>query len=277
MKMASHPPRVLAVGGSDSGGSAGIQADLKTYEACGVFGCTALTMLTAQNTLGVKGMYPLPEDFIAAQMQTVLDDIGADATKTGFLGRVSVVQVVAQIITAYRLPHVVVDPVLLDGKGQQIVSDEALAAYKDRLFPLAAVITPNLDEAALLTGIPIQTKADIYEAARRLHGLGVGVVVVKGGHLRDGDAILNLVYDGQQFTPLSAPRLSVENPHGVGCTFASAIAAALARGVDPPQAIQSAHEYLQAALMGSLGWRLGRGRSPVFHGVGATNHDPNGR
>lgn len=268
-----NPYRVLSIGGSDSSGSAGIQADLKTFEACGVFGSTALTMVTAQDTEGVKKAFPLPEDFIAQQIETVLDDLGADAVKTGVLGRKAVVQVVAEHIQAYAIDKLVVDPVLVDGRGRQFVDDATLDAYRRVLFPLAMVITPNLDEAALLTGVSIENAEDIAEAARRLHGCGAQVVVVKGGHLAERDRVIDLVYDGYDLLTFVAPRLPVDNPHGVGCTFASAMAAELAKGNTPQQALETAHRYLHAALRGSLGWRLGRGRAAVYH---ATNRDPVG-
>jgi hydroxymethylpyrimidine/phosphomethylpyrimidine kinase len=260
-------PSVLSIAGSDSGGSAGIQADLKTYEARGVFGSTAITLVTAQNTQGVRQVYPIPETMIEAQIRAVLDDIGANAIKTGLLGRESVVKLAAELIKEYDIKQVVVDPVMVDGSGKQFVNAETLAAYQSVLFPLATFITPNLDEASLLANIPISTRDDLYEAATRLHQFGSAYVLIKGGHLAENHTILDLVYDGRQFVELTAPRLAVDNPHGVGCTFASAIAAELAKGQAPLDAVKIAHAYLQTALVGSLGRQIGTGRQPVYHGV----------
>jgi hydroxymethylpyrimidine/phosphomethylpyrimidine kinase len=261
------PYRVLAVGGSDSGGSAGIQADLKTLEARGVFGTSALTTVTAQNTLAVQQAFPLPVELVAAQMDSVLGDIGADAIKTGLLGRAEVVAVVAERAARLAPTPLVVDPVLINGQGRSIVSQETVVAYRRDLFPLAAIITPNLNEASWLAEIEtISRPADLYEAARRLRQLGPQTVLVKGGHL-GGETVIDLYYDGEQFMEFTAPRLPLENPHGVGCTFASAIAAELAKGASIETAVKLAHVYLQDALRGALGWRLGAGRSPVNHRV----------
>jgi hydroxymethylpyrimidine/phosphomethylpyrimidine kinase len=264
--------RVLSIGGSDSGGSAGIQADLKTFEARDVFGSTALTAVTAQNTQGVRRVYPLPEELIEAQIKAVLDDIGADAIKTGLLGRESVVRLTADLIHTYGIPKVVVDPVMVNGQGQLFVSPETMRAYQTRLFPLATFITPNLDEAALLANMPISAENDLYDAAQRLHQWGSAFVLIKGGHLAGDGQIIDLVYDGRDFMELPAPRLPIHNPHGVGCTFASAIAAALAKGKPPLEAVQTAHGYLQAALQGSLARRIGGGRQPVYHRVEQNPH-----
>jgi hydroxymethylpyrimidine/phosphomethylpyrimidine kinase len=273
-KSRNFPPRVLSIGGSDSGGSAGIQADLKTYEAHRVFGSTALTIVTAQNTLAVQQAFPLPIEFIAAQIDAVLSDIGAHAIKTGLLARVEVVELAAEKITTYRSTHdatpLVVDPVLVNGRGDLIVSPETLYAYRQKLFPLATVITPNLDEAARLIGSDvksIQNSEALYTIALELKRLGPQAVVVKGGHLA-GDTVRDLFYDGHEFIELTAPRLPIENPHGVGCTFASAIAANLAKGLEVKIAVMNAHAYLQSGLRGAVEWRVGVGRTPVNHAAG---------
>jgi hydroxymethylpyrimidine/phosphomethylpyrimidine kinase len=265
--MPHYPRRVLAIGGSDSGGSAGIQADLKTYAARDVFGCTAITVVTAQDTNGVQAAHALPEDFVQSQIDVVLQDIGADVVKTGLLGRASIVQLVAEALRNYSISLAVVDPVIMNGKNEVFVSPETIDAYKTLLFPLATVITPNLDEAALLAGMMIQSMPDMYEAARRLHDLGTRYVLVKGGHFSEGKRLLDLVYDGKQFLELTAWRLPVENPHGVGCTFASAIAAELAKGEPPLSAVSKAHKYLQRALARGLSWQVGHGRPPVNHSL----------
>lgn len=260
--------RVLTIGGSDSSGSAGIQADLKTLEARGVFGSTAITAVTVQDTQQVYRVHWIPETDILAQIEVVVNDIGTEAVKTGFLARESVVTLVAEAIQRYHLPNVVVDPVLVDGRGKPFVTAETIAAYQNQLFPLAALITPNVDEAALLTGLTLTTTDDLITAAKKLHQMGARSVVVKGGHLSGGETIMNVFYDGTQMLQLTAPRLNVHNPHGVGCTFASAAAAELAKGHSLMEAAATAHRYLQAALAGSQTWKLGKGRLPVFHAVG---------
>lgn len=263
-KSRNLPFRVLSIGGSDSGGSAGIQADLKTYEAHGVFGTTALTVVTAQNTIGVQQALPLPVDLIEAQIESVLTDIRPDAVKTGLLGRAEVVGLVAEKIKAYGPVPLVVDPVLVNGKGDLIVSSETLDAYREQLFPLATVITPNVDETARLVGKSVKSAYALHDVALKLKAFGPKAVVVKGGHL-PGNEIADMFFDGRQFFELSARRLPIENPHGVGCTFASAIAANLARGTVPQLAVMSAHAYLQSALQAALQWKVGAGRTPVNH------------
>lgn len=261
-----NPRRVLAIGGSDSGGSAGIQADLKTYEAHGIFGTSAITMITAQNTLGVQHATPIPLELIEQQINSVLSDIGADAIKTGLLGRDVVVKLVANQATTFDDIPLVVDPVLVNGKGDAIVSPETVQAYQNVLFPLATIITPNIDEARWLTNMDaIQNLGDCYTAARRLYDFGVRTVLIKGGHLENRETLTDLFFDGTNFVELTAPTLPVNNPHGIGCTFASAIAAELAKGNPPFGAVHSAHQYLQEALRNALDWHLGHGRTPVNH------------
>ncbi len=263
--MSVQPQRVLTIAGSDSGGSAGIQADLKTLMACGVFGMTAITVVTAQNTLAVQQAFYLPLDLIDAQIEAVLSDMGADAVKTGLLGRSDVVNLVADRVTALDAMPIVVDPVLVNGQGNPIVAEEAVEAYRQRLLPLATVITPNLDEAVWLAQIPpIGVVDDFYTAARRLFQMGAKAVLIKGGHL-DGEQKIDLFFDGEEFTVLKADSLPIDNPHGVGCTLASAIAAGLAQGASPLTAVCRAHAFLQNALHGALDWQLGRGRPTVNH------------
>lgn len=261
-------PCVLTIAGSDSGGSAGIQADLKTLEARGVFGATALTVVTAQNTLGVQQVLPLPLDLIAAQLDAVFADLSVNAVKTGLLGRADVIFLVHDYLTQKNNLPLVVDPVLVNGQGQRIVSEETLHAYRTALLSLATVITPNLDEAALLAEMPaLQRSQDFYEAAERLHTLGAAHILIKGGHLSEGETLLDLFYDGQSFVELYTKTLPIKNPHGVGCTFASAIAAEIAKGHSPLVATQNAHAYLQRALIGALHHQVGKGRQPVYHRV----------
>lgn len=262
------PPQVLTIAGSDSGGSAGIQADLKTFLARGVYGLSVITTVTAQDTRQVYAALPLPPDFIRAQLEALLGDFTVRAAKTGLLGRVEVIELVASYLREHPLPDLVVDPVLVNHQGQPITPAAAVEAYQQQLFPLASLLTPNTDEAALLTGQPIKRQEDLYSAAQALHRFGAGAVIVKGGQLADeGESVIDLFYDGQQFVELRAPRLPVQNPHGVGCTFAAAVTAELAKGLPLLEAVQQAHRYLHAALRGSLQWQLGQGRRPVNHAV----------
>jgi hydroxymethylpyrimidine/phosphomethylpyrimidine kinase len=256
------PHRILSIGGSDSGGSAGIQADLKTLTALGVFGMSAVTVVTAQNTCEVTASHSVPVELVEAQIDAVLQDIGADVIKSGLLSQPDIIELVAR-----KLPEIpsVIDPVLVDGKGRQIVSDEAVETYRNVLFPKATIVTPNLVEAAILARMePLNNTNDMRQAAERLYGMGSTFVLIKGGHL-DEQSMTDLFYNGQTFEIFNAPRLPVDNPHGVGCTFASAIAAFLARDLEPIDAVTDAHKYLHFALKASVDWRLGSGRPPVNH------------
>lgn len=259
------PPRVLTIAGSDSGGSAGIQADLKTFTARGVFGMSALTLVTAQNTTGVQQLQALPLDFIAAQIEAVLGDIGADTIKTGLLLRPEIIDMLAA-----QLPErpLIVDPVLVNGAGQQIVSDAAVEAYQKRLFPRAHIITPNLDETKRLTGMEtIKSEDDFRTAAKRLHAFGASYVLLKGSIAHVDNVVRDYLYDGEHFWQWEHPTLPVQNPHGIGCTFASAIAAEIAKGSPTPSAVATALDYVHRALQGAHHWQLGAGRSPVNHFV----------
>lgn len=256
------PYRVLSIGGSDSGGSAGIQADLKTLTALGVFGMTAITVVTAQNTHEVTASRPLPCEFVEAQIDTVLQDIGADVIKTGLLAQLDIIEMVS---TKVRGIPCVVDPVLVNGQGRQIVSDDAVDAYRNVLVTEATVITPNLDEAAILARMETITNTNgMRQAAETLFELGCPNILIKGGHV-DEESMTDLFYNGKTFEIFNVPRLPVDNPHGVGCTLASAIAAFLARGLEPIDAVTDAHKYLHYALKASLDWSLGKGRPPVNH------------
>ena len=254
-------PIAMTIAGSDSGGGAGIQADLKTFSALGVYGASTLTAITAQNTVAVTAVHELPTEIIAAQIEAVITDIGVDAVKTGMLSSSAIVETVAREIRRYGIENLVVDPVMVAKSGDPLLRQEAVDSLKTRLAPLAALVTPNVPEAETLTGLKIQTDEDIREAARRIVDMGAGAVVVKGGH-REGPAT-DLFYDGNGFTEFSAERFDTVNTHGTGCTFASAAAAGLAQGKTVLDAVAQAKEYVTEAIRNS--YPLGRGHGPVHH------------
>jgi hydroxymethylpyrimidine/phosphomethylpyrimidine kinase len=258
------PERVrtaLTIAGSDSGGGAGIQADLKTFAALGVYGMSAVTAITAQNTLGVTAVFDIPPDVVAAQIDAVLTDIGADAVKTGMISNSEIIRVVAAKVREYGLSTLVVDPVMVATSGDRLLREDAVMALRTELLPLATVITPNLPEAEVLVGHSIDSLAAMHEAAREIVGMGVRSVVVKGGHLT-GDAT-DVFYDGDRFVELPARRIETTSTHGTGCTLASAIAALLARGQSLDDAISAAKVYLTAAI--EWAFPIGHGHGPVHH------------
>jgi hydroxymethylpyrimidine/phosphomethylpyrimidine kinase len=257
--------KALTIAGSDSGGGAGIQADLKTFAACGVYGMSVLTAITAQNTVGVQGVFELPADFVGQQIDSVMDDIGADAVKTGMLSSAEIIRVVAEKVRRYGVQKLVVDPVMVAKSGDLLLRPEAREALVEELFPLAHVVTPNLHEAGVLTGKVIRTVEEMLEAAKALHEMGPRYVVVKGGHLPDGTDSLDILYDGKTVREFTAPRIETGNTHGTGCTFASAIAAGLARGRDAEQAVAEAKAYLTGALRAGANQQIGHGYGPVAH------------
>jgi hydroxymethylpyrimidine/phosphomethylpyrimidine kinase len=259
-------PKALTIAGSDSGGGAGIQADLKTFTAFGVYGTSVLTAVTAQNTVGVFGVEELPAAFVGAQIDAVMQDIGTDAAKTGMLAGAPIVALVAEKVREYRIANLVVDPVMMAKSGDPLLAEDAQATVRELLLPVSFVVTPNAPEAEALTGVRVDSLAAMGEAAVRLRAMGARWVVVKGGHLPlEGDAV-DLVYDGREFTELRAPRHPTKNTHGTGCTFAAAIAAGLARGVEPLEAIRRAKAYVSRAIETSL--TIGRGHGPTNHLVG---------
>ncbi|HKA34879.1 MAG TPA: bifunctional hydroxymethylpyrimidine kinase/phosphomethylpyrimidine kinase [Candidatus Binatia bacterium] len=251
----------LTIAGSDSGAGAGIQADLKTFAANGVYGTSAIAAITAQNTRRVKKIHSLPPAIVAAQIDAVVDDIGADAVKTGMLLDAEIVKVVAAKVRAHGLRNLVVDPVMAAKSGDLLLRKDAIAALKSKLIPLATVVTPNVPEAEELTGIRLKRLEDFKAAARRIVEMGAKTVVIKGGHRR-GPAT-DLFYDGKKFHEFSAPRLRTRNTHGTGCTFAAAIAAHLAKGAKPEEAVGRAKRYLTRAI--AAGYSIGAGNGPVNH------------
>jgi len=257
--------RVLTIAGSDSGGGAGIQADLKTFAALGVYGLCAITAVTAQNTVGVQGVFELPADFVGLQIDSVVTDIGVDAVKTGMLSNAEIIAVVAAKVREHELPNLVVDPVMVAQDGTHLLREDARRVLARQLIPLAEVITPNLHEAEALTGLKVRNPKQMKEAARAIHALGARHVVVKGGHLVGPDECIDVLFDGRCFTEFTAPRVETKNDHGTGCTFASAIAAELAKGKSVPEAVSTAKEFVTLALQHSLS--LGRGSGPLNHFV----------
>jgi hydroxymethylpyrimidine/phosphomethylpyrimidine kinase len=252
----------LTIAGSDSGGGAGIQADLKTFAAHGVYGTSAIAAVTAQNTLGVTSFLALPADLIIAQMEAVASDIGVDATKTGMLASAAIVEAVAAAIDDLELPRVVVDPVMIAKSGDRLLEEEAVSAIRAELLRRALVVTPNVPEAEVLAGMAVRSVADAREAARRIHKLGPSAVIVKGGHLDTPD-VVDLLFDGRTFTEFKGPRVESRNSHGSGCTFAAALTANLALGHPLVEAARLAKEYVVGAIRHGLA--IGRGHGPMDH------------
>ncbi len=258
--------RALTIAGSDSGGGAGIQADLKVFAALGVYGASAITAVTAQNTLAVTRIQEIDPDVVTAQIEAVLTDIGADAAKTGMLASAGIVAAVAATLVRLPVPHLVVDPVMIAKSGAALLRDDAVATLVTRLLPLAEVVTPNLPEAARLTGGDGAGRAPddraLEDQARRIAALGPLVVVIKGGHA-EGPESIDLFFDGARFERLRGPRIATRATHGTGCTFSAALAAGLALGRTPFDAAVAARRYLEAALKAAP--RLGGGAGPLDH------------
>lgn len=252
----------LTIAGSDSGGGAGIQADLKTFAALGVFGTSVVTAVTAQNTRAVAAVLELPPEMVAAQLDAVLSDIGADAAKTGMLASAALVEVVSAKVAEYRLARLVVDPVMVASSGRRLLSEDAIRGLRERLLPLALVVTPNIPEAEVLVARPIASPEDRRWAARQIAALGARHVVITGGHL-PGDEVVDLLYDGHEFAEFRGPRIASRHTHGTGCTFSAAVAAYLACGHGVPGAVQLAKAYVAGAIRHAV---------PLGHGPGPLNH-----
>jgi hydroxymethylpyrimidine/phosphomethylpyrimidine kinase len=257
-------PRVLTIAGSDSGGGAGVQADLKTFFALGCHGMSAVTALTAQNTVGVSGVHTAPPDFVLAQIDAVATDIGVDAAKTGMLASTEIVEAVADGVKAHGIEPLVVDPVFVSKSRDRLLEDDAVAALKSRLLPLATILTPNLYEAEGLLGwSEISTRAAMSDAARALGDLGPRAVLVKGGHL-PGDRATDILFDGGEITEIDGVRFDSEDTHGTGCTLSAAIAARLAHGDDLLTSVHAGKEFVSGAIERAL--RIGKGYGPVNPG-----------
>ena len=260
--MTSPIGRVLIIAGSDSGGGAGIQADIKAVTAMGGYAATAITAITVQNTLGVTAVHPIPLDIVAAQARAVLSDIGADIIKTGMLGDAPTVELVADLIAEAGVPAVV-DPVMVAKGGASLLADAAIVALRKRLVPLASLLTPNAPEAAALTGLPVETTDDLRRAGEALLAMGAKAVLMKGGHV-PGETVVDILKTASGETVLEAERVDTRHTHGTGCTLASACAAGIARGLTVEQAVAEAWAYVGEAIRRAPG--LGKGHGPLDHG-----------
>ena len=254
-------PKAMTIAGSDSGAGAGIQADLKTFAALGVYGTSVLTAITAQNTLGVTAVHEIPVEVVAAQIEAVVSDIGADAVKTGMLSSEDIIETVARQLAHFRVDRLVVDPVMVSKSGDRLLREDAVDAMRRLLIPLATVVTPNIPEAETLAEMRIESPEDARRAAKKLVSMGARSAVVKGGHLTGPP--VDLFYDGRDFREFSGPRIETKNTHGTGCTFASAIAACLAKGMGVAEAVGTAKEYVTGGLRNSLS--IGGGHGPLGH------------
>jgi len=264
--MNSNPtPIALTIAGSDSGGGAGIQADLKTFSALGVFGCSVITSLTAQNTLGVQAVLPVPPEFVQQQIRSVMDDISVGAIKTGMLANADIIWATVTTLIQFPSIHVVVDPVMIATSGDRLLAENAIEVLLTQLMPLATLVTPNLHEAAALLKTHVaQSQNEMQQQGEALLAMGLKAVLMKGGHL-EGDQATDLLITESGIEFFSAPRLTTINTHGTGCTLASAITAGLAKKLSLVDAVREAKDYLQAALAASEKMQIGKGSGPVHH------------
>jgi len=258
-----NPRCVLTIAGSDSGAGAGIQADLKTMAAHGVYGLSVITAVTAQNTVEVSDFQVMPVDLVKKQINAVMEDFPVAAVKTGMLASGEIIKAVAERLSHYGVHNLVVDPVMVAKSGHRLLEAGAQEALCARLFPLADVITPNIPEAEALCGFAVNSLEEMKKAATELFDLGPSYVLVKGGHFPDSRVLVDLLFDGEHFFCYRAVRVATKNTHGTGCTYASAIASRLALGDSPPVAVERARKYLQCALR--LGLKLGKGHGPLGH------------
>ena len=258
--------RVLTIAGSDSGGGAGIQADIKAISAAGVFAASAITAVTVQNTVGVEAVHPIPLDIIEGQIAAVLSDIGADAVKIGMMHSAEVIDVVACQLDKFALHNVVLDPVMVATSGHRLIEESAIEALKKVLIPRARVITPNIPEAEILAGVKIQSQSQLPEIARQLSLDGRVSVLLKAGHLTD-DELIDIFYNAEtdEIIELRSKRLSTQNTHGTGCTLSSSLAAMLAKGMDLSDAVRAAKDYINSAIISGARYEIGKGHGPVDH------------
>lgn len=256
-------PRALTIAGSDSGGGAGIQADLKTFTALNVYGLSVITSLTAQNTVEVTSVHDLPTDFIGAQFDAVLSDIGCDASKIGMLSNRNIIKCVVLKIKEYNLQNVVLDPVMVSKGGSRLLREDAVSTLIDELIPLSRVVTPNSQEAEVLSGLPVKNLDEMMRAAEKIIKFGCGNVIIKGGHLQDEDSSVDVLYNGKEFLEFRERWVNTKNTHGTGCTYSSAICAGLAKGKELSEAVKEAKTYTTHAIRNSL--NLGSGHGPLKH------------
>lgn len=266
--------RVLTIAGSDSSGGAGIQADLKTFSALECYGLSVITAVTAQNTTEVRSIHEIPPTEIENQLEAVLEDISIDAVKTGMLANAPIIEAVATILKKYQVPNIVVDPVMISTSGASLLREDAVEVLKHHLLPLATIITPNIPEAAVLTGIAIEGYTDVRNTLELLYNLGSPFVLLKGGHLDSPDAT-DYLFDGHVERTYSTRRIDTQNTHGTGCTYAAAIAAYLAQGCAMPETVRLAKNYLTGAIEGSKYLNIGRGFGPLHHGWNLTKTSKN--
>lgn len=256
------PAKALTIAGSDSGGGAGIQADLKTFQERDVYGMSVLTAVTAQNTIGVQGVYPVSVEGVVEQLRSIGEDLPPHAVKTGMLFSTEIIEAIAHEIKTFNWSTIVIDPVMIAKGGASLLQQEATNALKEKLFPLATVVTPNIPEAEVLADCQIRSHKDKKEAAKRLHALGADHVIIKGGH-EDTEEVIDLLFDGHSFYDFKSERLVTPNTHGTGCTFSAALTAELAKGASVFVATAIAKQFIQAAIKHDLG---------IGHGHGPTNH-----
>ncbi|OPY93833.1 hydroxymethylpyrimidine/phosphomethylpyrimidine kinase [Bradyrhizobium sacchari] len=258
-------PAALTIAGSDSSGGAGIQADLKTFAALGVYGASAITALTAQNTRGVTGIHAVPAEFVTAQIDAVFSDLDIGAVKIGMVAQAASIDAIAAALSRWRPRHIVLDPVMVATSGDRLLASDGVDALRTRLMPLASVITPNLPEAAALLGEPVATaEAEIESQGRRLLALGCNAVLIKGGHGEGAESIDYLV-TSETTIALAAPRIATRNTHGTGCSLSSAVAAGLARGEDLELAVRNAKAWISAAIAAAGRFSVGHGHGPIHH------------
>jgi len=258
--------RVLTIAGSDSGGGAGIQADLKTFSALGCYGMSVITALTAQNTQGVTAIHPVPAGFVRQQLEAVLSDIGADAVKIGMLFSPELIKTVAETLAEFQVKNVVLDPVMVATSGDKLLQDDAITAIIEHLIPMADILTPNLPEASVLAACELNSRESLEKAAKNLASSGCGNILIKGGHLtgQSSDDLLYMAAE-KRFIELKGERVATSNTHGTGCTLSSAIASFIARDYETEAAIVEAKSYIQGAIKAGAAYRIGEGRGPVHH------------
>lgn len=257
--------KVLTIAGSDSGGGAGIQADLKTFTAFGVFGTSVITAVTAQNTVGVQGIQEIPAEFVGKQIDSVMQDIGADSVKIGMLANEGVIEVVADRIKKYKMELVVLDPVMVAKSGDRLIRESSKNALIKKLLPLAYLITPNLYEAEVITGLKIENAQQMIAAAKKILKMGPKNVLVKGGHLADGKDAIDVLVNEKNSWKFVSPRIKTQNTHGTGCTYSSAIAACLAKGYSLAESVKTAKSYIDCAIKGAQDLKIGHGYGPLNH------------